>query len=128
MFLSQIDHKCKIIGVSETWLRESSFVDAYQLANYKFSYNNKKNKRGGGTGLYVHNTLQHEIRYDLSLMCDSFESTFIELTNNPKCKKTVIGVIYRPPGQDIDAFLQIFFKCPEQYQSSFMQLFHPWGL
>ena len=59
---------------------------------------------------YVHNTLQHEMRYDLSLMCDSFESTFIELTNNPKCKKTVIGVVYRPPGQDIDAFLQIFLS------------------
>ena len=108
MYLTSLVHKFKIIGVTETWLNASSPLDSYCLDGYKFLCNNRKSKRGGGTGIYIHKSLHCFIRHDLTVINDSFECIFIELSNNSKCKKTVIGVIYRPPERNTDVFLNEF--------------------
>ena len=104
LLLNEIKHKFKIIGLTETWLHSSSFIDAFQFDGYNFLHSDRVNRRGGGTGLYIHKSLQHKFRSDLSVTCNSFESTFIEF-ESVKCKKTVIGVIYRPPGQNVDELI-----------------------
>ena len=88
MYLTSLDHKFKIICVTETWLNASSHTDMYCLDEYKFHCNNRKNKRGGGTGIYVHKSLKCScIRNDLTVITNSFESIFVEISNNSKCKK-----------------------------------------
>ena len=42
MYLTSLDHKFKIIGVTETWLNASSHTDMYCLDEYKFHCNNRK--------------------------------------------------------------------------------------
>ena len=109
MYLSSISHTFKIIGLTETWLNSSSPTNMYSMNGYKFFCNNRKNKRGGGTGLYIHNSLHCSLRKNLTVLNESFESIFVEMSNNTKCKKTIIGVVYyRPPGQNIDIFLSDF--------------------
>ena len=46
-----------------------------------FFCNNRKNKQGGGTGIYIHNSLHGFIRHDLTIITEYFESIFIELSN-----------------------------------------------
>ena len=105
--LDSLNHKFKIIGLTETWLNDSIPENMFHLRNYDFIFNNRLNKRGGGTGLYIEQSLKYKKISELSLITESLESLFIELDN--KCNKnTIIGVIYRPPGQSINLFLTEF--------------------
>ena len=105
MYLSSINHNFKIIGLTETWLNNMSPINMYHLDGYQFHCNNRVNKRGGGTGIYVNNSVQYSIRNDLTVTNEYFESIFLELNDSPMSKKTIVGVIYRPPGHDVETFL-----------------------
>ena len=48
--LDTLDIQFSVIGVTETWLRESDPL--YNIQNYTFLANGRKTKRGGGVGLY----------------------------------------------------------------------------
>ena len=46
-----------MIGVTETWLRESDPL--YNIQNYIVLANGRKTKGGGRVGLYIRNNLQY---------------------------------------------------------------------
>ena len=60
-------------------------------------------------GLYVNTKLQYTVRQDLELPIDGCESLFIEVkSNNVSGKKCIVGVIYRHPSPNSQAFQLAF--------------------
>ena len=104
--LANLDIRFSIVGITETWLQESTHnVD---IDGYDFVYKNRSSKSGGGVGLYVSNNLNFKIRDDISGLNDGvMETLFIEIIR-PHGKNIIIGAIYRPPSQNVNDFIVNF--------------------
>ena len=101
--LTSINNSFSVIGISETWLQDSTHhVNIY---GYNFEHIYRTDKTGGGVGLYIIPTLQYKIRNDLCFG-NSFtvESLFIEIFN-PEGKNAIVGVMFRPPSQNLADFI-----------------------
>lgn len=99
--LSSLNIKFPFIGISETWLSESSH--STDIEGYKFLQ--RQNRTGGGVGLFVSNHLEFKHREDLSISnVDIVESLFIEVIR-PREKNIIVGIMYRAPNQRIDDFV-----------------------
>ena len=94
-----------VLGLTETWLNESS-RDLYSIDGYQHFNLIREKKRGGGVSLFVKNDFNVMLRTDLDIMSDTIEALFIELNQDETklTKNVIIGVIYRPPAQDINDF------------------------
>ncbi len=83
------------IGLTETWLTDNN-VDCFALDEYEYLSSNRKQKRGGGVGLYLSKQLEFKNRKDLDKNLDDvIETKFAEIVNN-NGKNIIVGVIYRP--------------------------------
>ena len=101
--LSNVNLKFSLIGISETWLNDSS--SSVDIDGYSFVHKSRENRSGGGVGLYVSSNLNFKFRCDLDFSLPNVaESLFIEIVK-PQGKNIVAGVIYRPPNQNVDEFL-----------------------
>ena len=97
--LSSLRVSFDIIGISETWILEPN--DLIQIEDYKFICNGRKNRKGGGVGLYIKDDKNYKVRKDLSIHNeDIMESLFIEIIND-KNKNIIVGAIYRAPDSDV---------------------------
>ena len=94
--------KFDIIGCSETWLNDMSYIDLFNLKGYKLFHKNRIRKLGGGVCLYVNSRLQANVNANVDLD-DPSDSLFIdiELQNG---KKLTVGIIYRPPDSNPSVF------------------------
>lgn len=102
-YLSTINFSFSAIALSETWLNEST-NDIYSIPGYTFVSSYRKNKRGGGVGIFIKSSFEYKLRPDLQPSSqDVIESIFVELIQ-PNCKNIVIGCIYKPPDVDVQAF------------------------
>jgi hypothetical protein len=102
--LSSINNKFSVIGISETWLQNNN--NSINLESYNFVHNCRQDRIGGGVGLYLDNSLNYKPRSDLS--CDGLEcveSLFVEICM-PKRKGIIVGIVYRPPNQNANDFVQ----------------------
>ena len=88
--------------MTETWLNSNSHL--FDLPGFEFVCRNRQNRVGGGVGLYISNKFEYIIHEELNVTNDVLESLFVELIN-PNGKNILIGVIYRPPRSNLDAFL-----------------------
>ena len=107
-FLANNEGKFSIMGVSETWLKDSGY--SFDIMGYNFIHNHRPNRIGGGVGIYVNNDLEFKPRPALAfpdISSPSTESLFIEI-RRPLSKDIIIGVIYRPPDSNVNDFVQIF--------------------
>ena len=104
LFLSSLSIQTSVIGITETWLTENSPLSLCNISNYEFIGNNRKLKRGGGVGVYIRKDISFNRRTDLDVFTDFLESIFIELEQSNS--STIIGVMYRPPGQSLDDFFK----------------------
>lgn len=97
-----------IIGLVETWLKEKP-VDYFLLDGYTMEHKNRNGKGGGGVCLYIKNDIKYKVRDDLAKINHpaNVESLFIEI-ERPKSKNIVVGVLYRPPDQDLKEFNDFF--------------------
>ena len=99
-FLDNLDIKLKLIALSETWIKPYH-ID-YNMTHYSFEQDYRQ-KRRWCMSIYIHESLQYQLRKDLRIGKDSesiINSLFIEinkLTIGTKYK-VIIGCIYRPPG------------------------------
>ena len=76
-YLSCLNIKFSVIGIPETWLNDSSHL--VDISGFKFLHKYRKNRTGGGVGLYISNDLEFKLREDLSLYnADIAESLFIK--------------------------------------------------
>jgi len=55
-FLANIEGTFSIMGVSETWLKDSGH--SFDIMGYDFIHNPRPNRIGGGVGIYVNNDLE----------------------------------------------------------------------
>ena len=93
------------IGISETWLNDHN-CDLYDIAGYNLIEVHRHTKKGGGVGIFLDNNIPYQIRSNLCLTDDVSECVFIEIDKEifKRDKNIIIGVIYRPPNSDLDAF------------------------
>ena len=91
-----------MIGVTETWLTAATPSDDADLHidNYTFYRKDREyvNGRVGGVGIFVSNNLLCVPRMDLSPR--EAELLWIEVRAHQK--RIIVGVCYRPPGQNRD--------------------------
>ena len=90
-----------IIGISETWLKDSDHFCG--IAGYNFIHDFRNQRSGGGVGLYLKQEFEFKRRPDLYFANDSAESLFVEVERT-KEKNLIVGIIYRPPEQNIIDF------------------------
>ena len=104
-YLSAINFNFSVVGISETWLSEST-ADCYTLLGYRHEKAYRDKQRGGGVSLFVKNSINYHIRQDLTSVSSIMESIFIEVPRDATTlgKDVLIGVIYRPPGTDVALF------------------------
>ena len=101
--LHSINNTFSIIGVSETWLRDSSH--SVDMNGYNCVHNYRSDRPGGGVGLYLSSDLQYKFRNDLGFPEQScVESLFIEIVNS-KGENIIVGIVYRPPNQIVGDFI-----------------------
>ena len=76
-YLSCLNIKFSVIGISEIWLNDPSH--SVDISGFKFLHKYRQNRTGGGVGLYISNDLEFKLREDLSLHnADIAESLFIK--------------------------------------------------
>jgi len=106
-FCSMCNVSPDFIAISETKLKSKRCTNI-QILNYNFVHVDSLTN-AGGVGLYVNKKLQYTVRQDLELPIDGCESLFIEVkSNNVSSKKCVVGMIYRHPSPNSQAFQLAF--------------------
>ena len=101
--LLHLDLKFSFIGISETWLKDISHT--CDIPGYKFIHNHRIDADGGGVGLYLAENFEFKNRPDLVFQnSQCAESLFAEVIR-PKQKNLIIGVLYRPPNQNLQDFI-----------------------
>ena len=94
-----------VIAVSETWLKPSVTNAEINIANYSIARQDRKDKTGGGTVIYVRNGLPYRSRTDLQN--NYSESCWIEIIRR-NTKSLFISSVYRPPDFEIKNFIEKF--------------------
>ena len=107
LLLSLQNFPFSAIGITETWLGHAS-PNLFNLDKYKMFRSDRKRGRGGGVALYIYNELRVKIRTDIHI--EGCESLFVEIIND-KMKNRIVGVIYRPPNNKTEMFLENFDEC-----------------
>ena len=90
-----------ILCITETWHNEFNY-DLYHIRNYDFVENHRTTKSGGGVGLYINDHIRYNLRNDMKIFNEYCKSIFIEIEKSQFAfhKKTIVGVMYRPPNTD----------------------------
>ena len=77
--LISLDHRFHAIGITETWLND--YNHSVSIENYEFIHSYRKNRSGGGVGLYLENNLDYKIRSNLKFVNSKLtDSLFVEVT------------------------------------------------
>lgn len=98
-YLASLKHGFHVIGITETWLEDSN-IDLYGVEGYNHVGICREGRSGGGILLYLQDGISYKVR---SRECKPYcESIFIDI-DNPH-QKITLGVIYRPPNTDLQAF------------------------
>ena len=101
-FLDSLNFNFTVIGVSESWL-DSTNEQMHTIPGYKAYHLSRDKQKGGGISLYIHDNVNScKLREDLTSNDGEYESLFVELTLNSST--IIIGLIYRPPGKNMDIF------------------------
>ena len=111
IFVDSLCFEPKIIAINETYLRSDEDGPHCNLENYTFKSNCRKNYKGGGVGLYIHDSLQVKVRKDLNIMEEKvFESFFVETLNLER--PIIFGTIYRSPkDENVSSFMHRLDNC-----------------
>ena len=101
--LSLLNHRFSIKGVSETWLTDAT-ADLYNIDGYTLVEMHRMGKVGGGVGMFISADMSFSLRDDLCCIDEICETIFIEIEKSAFGfgKKLIIGVLYRPPGSDMN--------------------------
>ena len=91
-----------IVCSSETWADDNKLENdsLIQLPGYNVLHQIRKNCKGGGIGIFVHESLSFKRRQNLSIYSEELGSLGIEILNK-QCKNTILNTIYRPPNGGI---------------------------
>ena len=83
------EHPFDILTLSETWLKAHvNLLNYLQIPGYKFSYKNLNERRKGGVGLYIKDSIECKVRHDLNKTDESSN-----ICGSSVKKRTVIKTI-----------------------------------
>ena len=71
-----------------------------RLPGFEFTYRNRDEKRGGGVGIYIRDTIEFMIRNDISKLDESIEHLWVEIQGRKKNSACLIGVFYQPSSEN----------------------------
>ena len=110
--LSTLNHKFKVVGISETRLKNCSIPHNLDIDGYTSPLLTTTKANAGGTALYISNDQKYKPRNDLAkdLYSDrELESTFCELIFD-KQDNVIVGTIYKHPTMNTDVFTENFLN------------------
>ena len=86
-FLSEVEHKCSIISLSETWISDESFSSNsnFQLPDYNSFHFGRKEKLGGGIVVFVKKTCYKKL--EMIYLIQKTKVSFYQLKLLTKRKK-----------------------------------------
>ena len=110
-YLTLIDLQFSIIALSETWLNNET-SDIYELPEYRSIHLTRPSRKGGGVSMYIHRSYDYVERPEINIMTEHIECLFVEVKSQFKKqkKKILVGVVYRPPNTNINAFTEQIVK------------------
>ena len=85
-YLLSLDIQFSIIGLTETWLKETT-SELYKLPEYKSIYVTRPSRKGGGVSLYIHKNYDYVQQPDMNSMTELIECLFVEVMYQTR-KKT----------------------------------------
>ena len=102
-YLHVLNHNFSVIGISEIWCQDYN-VNSCDLPGYKAEHIYRHTKVGGGVALYIKDNIAYHTRLDITKLNDYIECQFIEIhkDSNSYGKDIIVGIIYRPPNNDIN--------------------------
>eukprot|EP00732_Lithocolla_globosa_P000443 Lithocolla_globosa_v1_NODE_136_length_5835_cov_11.826644.p1 type:complete len:433 gc:universal NODE_136_length_5835_cov_11.826644:1806-508(-) len=120
-FINALDFRFPFIAITELWLNKvknlafwKNCLDDYQPAKMV----SRKEKNGGGVGLFVLNGIDYKVLPDVAKQLLGCESLWIEYTKNKnKSVQQVIGVIYRTENVSVSTFSFQLEKILDMFQS-----------
>ena len=115
--INTVKLKFTVIAISETWANDTNQI-FLNIPGYKRHLKSRSNERtGGGVALFVKEHLSFVNRDDLDdLHCIDVDSAFIDIIDNSD--KITVGVVYRPPGGDLNLFNDSYAKLLDKLVSS----------
>ena len=109
-FLAGTSDGLDIVAITETSEQNDNFfITNVSLDGYSPFYT-PTNSSKGGTAIYVKSSYDPFERHDLKIQNDTFESVWIEISNN-NSKNILCGCIYRHPSYDMSDFFNIYGIC-----------------
>ena len=101
-FIASLRHSFSVLLLTETWATDAN-QSLLIIPGYSCVMKPHANRIGGGVAIYVKDILSYSVRNDINLInCDNVDFAFVQLIVG-ECNFTV-GVIYRPPDQDLTLF------------------------
>ena len=86
-----------VITLSETWLKDNQHVlDYVRISGYSIEYRNRKDRSGGGVGIYLRDNINSKVRSDIINLEPDFEHIWIEIEGKNKHSHVLIGNFYQP--------------------------------
>ena len=86
-----------IIAVTETWLKnDPNLLEYVKIDGYNMHYNNRVDRRGGGVGIYIKESIKYKLRDDITRSDQELEHLWIEIEGKNKHSKSLLCVTYQP--------------------------------
>ena len=89
----------------ETWLNKRT-AKRVKIPGYTLYCSHRNNKKGGGVGILISQTLDCRVREDLSINIENFENLTLEIKTNHD--SILLTCIYRPPNSREKPFLKTY--------------------
>ena len=101
-------HPFDIITLSETWLRsDANLLQYVQIPGYNFCYKNWDERRGGGVGIDIKDTIKYKERQDLNKLDETIEHMWKECQGKNKIKDYFVAVFHQPRPEDKEKLIWI---------------------
>ena len=102
-----------ILALTETWLTPDITNDEIYISGYSIILRDRQNivkSCGGGTLVFVRDSILFVVKSDLINNNTDFESIWLEL-RRPYCKRLTLCCTYSPGDQNIDEFIMYLDHC-----------------
>ena len=97
------EYQFDIVALSETWLQHCLFQQNYvQLNGYNSFFRNRIDKRGGGVGFYIKDSITYKVRHDLWKIHNNLQIVFTEIRGRNKNTPSIICVAYQTSSNETE--------------------------
>ena len=103
------------IMLVETWLNKRT-AKRVKIPGYTLYCSHRNNKKGGGVGMLISQTLDCRVREDLCINIENFENLTLEIKTNHD--SILLTSIYRPPNSREKPFLKTYKRLLNKFSGN----------